>query len=262
MSVVQRILNTLFPPKCPVCGALTEGPFAQLCPDCTKKLAEELTIPCPLCGCTAEQCRCLPADLEPGGTSFHGKTHLCVGFYQPGKPDSVLSRLIYALKERSGDASAQILARMLVRPLMRLFVETGENPREWLLVYPPRSPAKKAETGFDHAERLTRILAKSTGAKAEHVFVRRGGSEQKLLGEEERRENIRRTMVLRHPVKCRDKKILLIDDVLTSGATLSYCAELLRKAGAGEIVCATVLKTLPRKQKKRPETDGKFWFEE
>ena len=44
MNVVSRLLNVLFPLKCPVCGTLTEGESARLCPDCIRKLEEETAL--------------------------------------------------------------------------------------------------------------------------------------------------------------------------------------------------------------------------
>lgn len=262
MNVVSRLLNVLFPLKCPVCGTLTEGESARLCPDCIRKLEEETALCCPLCGETADACRCLPESLSRHCTELDGRTHLCVGFYSPGKTELVLSRLIYSLKQCPDDAASRIAARMLAAPLSRLLHTAGEDPRQWTVVYPPRSAAKKAEMGFDHAERLTKHLAKALGTPRAHAFRRRGGKEQKTLNEQQRYQNIHHSLKLCHPKKYSGQKILLVDDVLTSGATLSHCAELLRKAGAEKVFCVTVLKTLPRRHKKRTNISGKFWFEE
>lgn len=262
MNIAVRILNVLFPLRCPVCGTLTEGNSPRLCSSCMQRLQKESEMLCPLCGCRAAECLCVPTELPSACTPLNGRVHISAGFYLPGQGNRCLSRLIFALKDKSSDAAARILARMLSSLLMRTLLEAGEDPRTWLLVYPPRSAARKAETGLDHARRLTRLLGKELGAPTANVFRRRGGQEQKTLHEDERFDNIRRTMILRHPEKCRGRKILLIDDVLTSGATLSRCAELLQNAGAESVFCATILKTLPRRQKKRPETGGKFWFEE
>jgi ComF family protein len=255
MKMKDKLLNLLFPQKCPVCGTLTDGDTSRLCPKCAAALSEELDIRCPLCHKTAKDCGCVPQSLEE-------QTHICVGFYIPGKRDAVLSRLVYALKERSDASAALIFSRMMAPALMHLFISMGEDPKNWIFVYPPRSASKKAEMGFDHAEQLTRYLARDLGAEFQNVFRRCGGEEQKTLDQMQRQENIRRTMQLRHPEKCRKKKILLIDDILTSGATLSYCTSLLCEAGAEKVLCATALKTLPRKSIPREDAAGRFWFEQ
>lgn len=262
MNIAARLMGALFPRKCPLCGTLTDGTTARLCAECTEKLTAELALPCPICGKTAAACACLSPELAETGTPIGGRTHICAGFYRPDHSDSVLSRLIFALKRKPDDAAAQVLARLLARELMHLFLAAGEDIREWTFVYPPRTAEKRAEAGFDQAQRLARLLAKSTGAGYAAVLHRRGGQEQKQLSEAERRENVRVSLTLSHPEKCRGQKMILIDDVLTSGATMVHCAGLLREAGTKAVFCASVLKTLPRKARRAETKSQKFWFEE
>lgn len=254
----ETILNLFFPLKCPLCGTLTDGGRARLCPDCAEKANDAWNTPCPVCHRTAVQCECLPDDFALGHASLMGRTHLCIGFYDPAKDESVASRLIFALKEQTCDAAAYVLAQHLARELMRLFCLANEDIRTWTLVYPPRTAERKAELGFDQAELLTRFLAGTTGARRQNIFRRKGGREQKRLNGRERAANAARSLTLPHPEQCRGQKFILIDDILTSGATLSHCARLLYDAGAEAVFSATVLKTLPR----RTKGEKLLWFEE
>ena len=257
-----QFLNLLFPRGCPLCGDLTDGGTARLCAACTERIAEELKLPCPLCGKTAPECACLPSALTETVSAIGGCPHAYVGFYRPQEPESALSQLIYALKSNADDAAAQVLARMLVRELMRTFLSAGEDIRQWTVTYAPRSTGKRREAGFDHGERLAKLCAYASGARYAALFTRRGGREQKRLSESERRANAESSIRLRRRADCRDAKIILIDDVITSGATVAACAKLLRDAGAKAVFCASALKTEPHHRRKSPTADTPLWFEE
>jgi ComF family protein len=150
---------------------------------------------------------------------------------------------------------------MLSEELHRLFRKGNEDLKGWILVSPPRSSQRKAQFGFDHAERLARSLAHYTGGRYVRVFKRKGGQEQKNLSGTERLQNARESLALAHPNRCRGKKIILTDDIFTTGATLQSCLQLLRQAGAEAVFCATVLKTTPRSGHKAHSHPDSLWFE-
>ena len=81
---------------------------------------------------------------------------------------------------------------------------------------------------------------------------------QKKLSEEARRINAAASIRLRHPGRTYSGKYILVDDIITTGATLAECAALLRQSGARSVVFAAALRTRP-KRKKRPE-QTKLWF--
>ena len=261
IAILHRLLPLIFPPQCPVCGELTDGTADQLCPACNVRLEEELRLPCPVCGNIAAECICRPEDFHEFLTAVGGRIHITAGFYQPHCPDAVLSKLIFSLKTTGDEASLRILSRLLSRELMKSFLAAGEDIRNWTFTYPPRSTHKRRAAGFDQAQKLAQMCAAETGAHYTFYFTRRGGREQKNLGSAERRANAETSLHLRRGAACRGARIILLDDIVTSGATVMRCAALLREAGAEKILCASALKTVPQKYPPKKKS-GVLWFQE
>ncbi|MBE6560959.1 MAG: ComF family protein [Ruminococcaceae bacterium] len=261
---LTRLLNLLFPLKCPLCGVLTDGDTPRLCPKCTETVAKEAVLPCPVCRNPAPLCTCLPTNIGDSFTVIGGRKHLCVGFYRPGETDSSLSRLVFSLKHTPDDGTARIFAGMLSRALLRHFLTAGEDMRTWTITYPPRTKEARRAAGLDQAQRIARLCAMQTGAAYADLFIRRGGREQKTLTGEERLQNASASLRLKPQACCVGKKIILLDDITTTGATLAACAELLRDAGAEAVFCSSVLKTgpHPHKKNKTKAADGPLWFQE
>lgn len=131
------------------------------------------------------------------------------------------------------------LADLLVReaaPVLKL-----EN---WDWIVPvPLHPARLREREFNQAERLARHLARQTNTRLNTHLVRRvePTRTQTLLTRAERAANVRRAFALRERgQKLHGERIILLDDVFTTGATTSACAKVLRDAGAGAVCVWTV----------------------
>jgi competence protein ComFC len=109
-----------------------------------------------------------------------------------------------------------------------------------LLVPVPLHPARERERGFNQAESLARLIARKRGIPCQPLLKRvRYTTTQTAFDRTERMNNLRDAFRLRRNADVRGLRVLLIDDVLTTGATLSECAHVLRKAGAISVCAAT-----------------------
>jgi ComF family protein len=118
--------------------------------------------------------------------------------------------------------------------------------QKWDLVVPvPLHPTKEREREFNQAERIATGLAQALQVPLRRDLVRRvlPTRTQTLLTKSQRADNVRRAFVS-GGVKLRGERIILVDDVLTTGATTSACARVLRTAGAGEVCVWTVARGL------------------
>jgi ComF family protein len=116
-----------------------------------------------------------------------------------------------------------------------------EGKWDWIVPV-PLHPAKQREREFNQAERLARRLSRATGIPVNPGLVRRvkPTQTQTQLNRAERAGNVQGAFAPRGRLKLHGERIILLDDVLTTGATTSACARVLGKAGAGEVCVWTV----------------------
>jgi ComF family protein len=117
----------------------------------------------------------------------------------------------------------------------------------WNLIVPvPLHPLKKREREFNQAERLAARLAQAASIAADPRLLQRVRftQTQTLLTRPQRAENMRRAFRLRPGRQLHGERVVLVDDVLTTGATASACARVLRETGAGDVCVWTVARGL------------------
>lgn len=124
-----------------------------------------------------------------------------------------------------------------------------------LISWPPLSAKRLRQRGFDQARELAGSAARELGSKATRLFDKEDRPAQSGLDDPDRRRaNVLGAYRLLHPEEVRGKSVLLIDDVVTTGATLSECARVLLTAGAERVCAATVAKAGPGRGRGDPNT--------
>lgn len=248
--------------KCPSCRAVTRH-SGTFCGKCLEKYVKERDSTCPFCEMTASNCVCSTRDLKYNG-SFAKSLHSFV-FYR--KENEVLTNAIYSLK-RSPDRNAEkLFAREMASQLLHLAFENECDIGEWYITFPPRGRKSVALYGFDHAKGLAKKVSKLTGATFEEVFERRGSKKQKTLNFGGRKRNAEKSFCLKKNITVEGKKYIIIDDVITTGATVNACEKLLFCGRAKEVFVFSIAKTLKpgkgydRKEvKRKPENPKNLWF--
>ncbi|HEY5911235.1 MAG TPA: ComF family protein [Verrucomicrobiae bacterium] len=132
-------------------------------------------------------------------------------------------------------------------PLLADFLIRAAGPelkqQHWDLIVPvPLYPARQREREFNQAERLGRRLAAATGIQLDTRLLKRvrATETQTRLSREERRRNMHNAFAVNPRRSLSGERIVLIDDVFTTGATTSACSRVLRAAGAGALCVWTV----------------------
>jgi len=144
--------------------------------------------------------------------------------------------------------AASVLGRMLAEAIAHLEPVLGEEP---LVVIPvPLHFRKLRQRGFNQSELIARAALKLLTARerfplAPGVLERRRETQSQIgLSRHQRRENMRGAFGVVQADAIKDKAVLLVDDVFTTGTTASECARVLRRAGASKVFVATVARTL------------------
>ncbi len=205
----------LFPARCLGCGR--RG--VALCERCTAGLPFLPATVCPRCASprpAAAACRAcahLPAALA---------TVRAVCAYE-----DVARKAVHTLKFRSGRYLAPTLGLLLRQAAER-------RPLRVDLVVPvPLSAARRRERGYNQAELLAREIVGPVGGElAPTLLARLERAPQQRLSAPERRRNLRGAVTCVAPELVVARRVLLVDDVMTTGATLGACAEALAGAGA------------------------------
>jgi len=165
-----------------------------------------------------------------------------------GSYDGGLRDLIHLLKYQQVRPAAGVLGRMLAEVIDGL--ETG-IPKGAIAVVPvPLHARKQAQRGFNQSELIARIALKQL-ARPERFQLSAGVLERRRetasqigLTGHQRRENLRGAFAVKNPGQIADRQVVLVDDVFTTGTTVSECARVLRRAGAVGVWVATVARTL------------------
>ena len=154
--------------------------------------------------------------------------------YSSGEYDGALRKLIHLFKYQG----VLSLERTLVDRL------SDALPRDQhfdLLVPVPMHWWRRLTRGRNHAASLARGLARRTGiAFDDPVYRKKLTPPQAQVSRAGRRRNVKGVFAVRRPATVRGKRILLVDDVLTTGSTAGACAAALKKAGAAHVAVITI----------------------
>ena len=160
-----------------------------------------------------------------------------------GAYDNELRDLIHLLKYEHVVPAAGFLAALLSEAIPKLKLTDAV-----LMVPVPLYRSKRRQRRFNQAEVIARLALRSGQPEIQFAgdLLKRIRPTQSQTGltRPQRRDNVRGAFQVVHPNKVRDRSILLVDDVLTTGTTANECARVLRKAGADKVYVATVARTL------------------
>ena len=230
--------NLLFPPKCMNCGEFLDIKLGKkvdspLCDRCRLLWEREKTNSCSMCGLDMKRCVCMPKTLKRSECSALLKL---VSYKTHG--EMPIRRFIFSLKHSYNKSSFEFIAeqlRFLLIPEMKI---RDLLPKDCIITYLPRSLKNKNKDGFDQGRELAKALSRITGIRLIKCFNRRlFVSEQKKLNSFERNLNMRSAFKLNSKsALLKDKTVILVDDIVTTGAGMSACTRLLYSASVYDVV--------------------------
>ena len=212
MSIADKVLRLLYPPKCAFCRKLIEASPHGVCPDCMKKL------PYAAGGAAVQKFPFVKACTAPF-------------YYENEVRDSLLR-----YKFGKTTAYASIYAKFL-----RKSIDENLNNCD-IITWVPLSRRRLRQRGYDQARLICEETAKLLGTNCMQLLRKKHDTpaQSRTGGADKRRANISGVYEVIDTVAVENKDILLIDDIVTTGSTFSECARMLLMAGAKNVYCAAV----------------------
>lgn len=211
MRMLEAVKDLLFPGKCLLCGRLLADAQTDLCADCRSNA--------PYC---EDRHKTIP---------FVDKWE-AVWYYEEQVRESLL-RYKFSGKAHYAQAYGRFLA-------LRISQRFGDGFD--VLTYVPVSARRRFSRGYDQV----RLLAQAVGDELGCGFVktlrkvRHNVAQSSIKEDERRRANVLGVYRVRAPDLIRGKRVLLLDDIITTGSTVSECAKTLKLSGATEVLCAAM----------------------
>lgn len=210
----EFVLNFLFPPACSVCGKIDKN---WLCPNCQRRV-ERLEKSCV---------------VEMENKKYEKMLYLF-------QYESLVRKLILRYKFSNKAYLNHFFANV---------ISQNEKTKELLKAYDmiipvPMHRKKMQKRGYNQTELVANELEKSLGIVAKKDILKKvvNTTTQSKLGGKARQSNIQHAFFIQNDMEIEDKKIILLDDIYTTGATSEECSRVLKEAGAKEILVLVLAK--------------------
>ncbi len=227
--------------KCIGCGKILEHKEQKniFCSSCALAWSVAKTESCKECFQSAIECTCQPKELAKTGS-------LCLRkliFYHKKRGIPPQMRIVYRLKHRPHKRGEAFLAKELSGVMGEELeaLEIKDIAREVVIASVPRSKRSAHRYGIDQSERVARAISEKSGVPYIKAIKRSKlfSKEQKQLTKKLRFKSVRGQFFVNEEL-VEGKYVFLYDDIVTTGASMTACSELLRKAGAKAIVCLCI----------------------
>ncbi|MBR6514244.1 MAG: ComF family protein [Clostridia bacterium] len=236
-KLICRAKDSFYPIRCIGCNArIPASSRDAFCPVCRARWEVYKHENCYHCGQPIDKCWC--------GVKRDTKGYINAEYHlvQYDKmADSIIKRMIYKTKIYNRERIFKAIAREMYNDLYPRVDHT-----DLVLCYVPRSPYNIYEYGYDQSEYISREFSKITGLNIADVLVNKGKRIQKRLSAEQRSDNAQRSYAVINGAGklIKNKNVILIDDVLTTGASVTRCAQLLKLKGAKRVIVFALAKTI------------------
>lgn len=222
MSLLKRLAALLYPEKCVLCGQILGKEEMDLCPKCRMDQPD-----CPV-----------SRDKYPYLDSW-----TALWYYRDSVRRSLLKYKFYGRRNYAA-AYGRLLSMKLLRE---------ERADVDIITWIPISEKRKRKRGFDQVELLAQKVTAELEIPAQPLLWKRRDNPQqsKIVGNAQRRANVLGAYEAINKGMINGKRILLLDDILTTGATAGECARVLLEAGAKEVHFAAVAAAVKKNQDRK-----------
>lgn len=229
----SELLSLLYPRRCPICEDIVRQKEGLIHEECRQQLYFIKEPRCMKCG--------KPIEDENQEYCFdcHGKKLSYIKGFPCIKYDSNMSKSIAAFKYKSKKEYADFYVDEILKEYKSIFLRLQFDA----LVPVPIHVSKYKERGYNQAELIANGIGKQINVPVESAMLIRNRKTlpQKELNDKERLKNLQEAFEIRNEYKySKYQRVLLVDDIYTTGSTVETCAKLLRTVGVGEVYYTSV----------------------
>lgn len=229
-AFLDNLLDLAIPPSCLVCGCRIDDQKDILCADCESMISVVSGNCCPKCGAVVSGAEC--ANCAKESFAFDVTDSLF-------KYAGTTKDLIHQLKYNGYISPAGYLAVPLAE-----YLQSDADLKDYDLICPiPLHRVRKRERGYNQSELIAYAAAKLAEMPYAQPLIRSHYTRsQTMLSREKRKKNLHGAFAICNRDAVKDKKVILVDDVFTTGSTLNEAAKELKTAGAIKVAAITVAK--------------------
>jgi len=243
-KIFIHLIDLIYPPRCPLCNSYLDKEKELFCEKCLAGFRRLLPPFCSICAVPfdgIEDDMHVCEDCLRKRPSF--KSISAPYIYKNNNP---ISTAIHLFKYRGNGAVSKALGRLLAGFALEWW---DKRKRDYILVPVPLSPNRLRQRGFNQSLVLARHVAEAIGLPVDYMSLRRikDTPPQSILKKEDRKKNVRNAFKVAGN-SLRGKKVILVDDVATTGTTLNECAKVLKRSGVKEVICLVFARTDPKQQ--------------
>ena len=228
-SLFRKILFYISVPTCTACGDRLDLHDGALCKRCLPEYRELKKRDCSVCAKPISRCACSNQFLE----NHYVKRLVKVFRYLKHKESAVSNNLIFSLKKDNREDVLSFLSSELEASVRASI----PNISEFIITNVPRRKRAIVKFGIDHSALLAKRLAKGLGCEYKKLLKSKSKRPQKTLHGRERIKNVEFDI---KDISLKGKRILVVDDIVTTGASMGSAAALLHAVGAKETVGAAL----------------------
>ncbi len=229
MEIIKRILFYLSVPKCVACKEPLEYSDTAFCAKCHASFIKKTELKCANCLKPHNKCVCSNDLLDKA----YVHKLLKLAKYGGLDKNTPVNPLIFSLKK---DNRRDVL-NFIARNLSPVILNEIKDFSGCVFVNVPRMRSSIVKYGYDHAAELAKVLAKQLGAEYMPLLISKNKAAQKSKSGEDRLKNAHFDI---KECDLSGKTVIIIDDIVTTGASMSACAELLHRSGAKRIIGTVV----------------------
>ena len=246
---IRKTMFYLTVPSCVGCGEKLSVNETALCSSCLQSHLLLKSRDCSRCFNTYDKCACTNKHLR----NHKIKRMIKIFRYIQDESGSPSNNLIYTLKRNNRRDVVDFLADELTRSIKFSLPDF----QEFMITNVPRRPSAIRKYGYDHAAVLAKAIAKRLGIEYKSLLKSKTKKAQKKLTYTERRENAR--TLAKKSFDLKGKRIIILDDVVTTGSSLSSAADVLKSLGAKELVGASVSVAYKDEYTPFPKSEYVYW---